>query len=1260
MNKLFTKIATACVGLAMAVGVGVAVGSGSSAPREARAAVPATHGNWTLMTGEAIAAGDIILIATNDGNSYMKETVSSGHFQTNTFSASTPTKTGTCSILVESISGKSTFKLKMTKTGDQYVTEWKAGSGGGQFSSDDTTGWAFEWDSSGKGYDLKYNNTAQYLRSYNNSTFRTYTSKNGAVPMIYKWVDSGYTVTYKAGSGTGTDYPDTGKSGAYSLLDFSDCSFTAPSTYAFSHWSVKIGSASAVDKNPGDSITVDADTTATAQYVLGKELSYNGNGADGGSTNSTYVKSGGTQVVSSCGFTKDGYAFKEWNTASNGTGTKYDPDDEIENFTSDLELYAIWKESTSVTYDFTKISGFSDWGNGYNSHSVEYTLGTVTFSAASKQTSTISDRPVTKGQPVSFVGANITITSVTFECQQWGTKAQTITLHYSTDGGETYTSTGITSDNFTISKSNLPTGTNAVKITFSNSSNQVGISSLTIDYARESNIEVSPSSGTVKTGNTLNISSYVSGTTGTVTYESNNTAVATVSASGVITPVAYGTTTITIGDDTSGTGTFTVTVISLKFSTNNPTSVEKDDSVTIAIEPDSNNGNVTWTVTSGTGSASLSDQSNASVTVTGLTLGTVTLQAQDSSNTISCTLTVTNASSYTYGLGQFYVTVNDGDTVEWWLELGSYSDAPAGNSATALDADATVVSHAWSFVKATGASAGNDHYQITDGTNYLYLTGSNNGVRTQTTVPDSYWLLESSDIDISDGIDCTLKYIGTSRYLAINTTTGVGGDFRCYTSTTAGSTISTITLKPVKTLSGLSISGTQSTTSFKAGSSFVPDQTLIVSATYSYGGTKSFTTAASNVTWTPSPLTAGDDQNVVAHATYRGHEETATSSFTIDVEPAAVDSISITTLPDKRLYYAGELFDITSLVVTGYDDQSQVIGNVTAACSYFVGETELTVGSALPANILGENLTVTVIYDDDDSISDTFTINVYSHATVTTAILTGINQYSTVHVGDITGFGAGSKYNARFEATGVYNNGGFQINTTKTGDGYIKNLASMPGSITKIALTWATALSTNTVDVYFSSSDVASKSDTKVTISGDDTETVTYAELNVASDYKYFYIDLSQIGANVTISHIDVVYKQHEEGVALNFADYYLHMNDISTSDESDTNACRSEGEGALNYYSLAKTAYGGLSEGEKSEFASMTDAVARFKAWATANEETFNEASGTFTKNQETVSALLANITGSTESTAAIVVISVISVAAVGGYFFLRRRKEI
>ena len=72
--------------------------------------------------------------------------------------------------------------------------------------------------------------------------------------------------------------------------------------------------------------------------------------------------------------------------------------------------------------------------------------------------------------------------SVTFTCTQWGEKAQTITLHYSTDGGTNYTSTTITSTNFSISANSLPANTNAVKITFSSTSNQVGIASVSFNY----------------------------------------------------------------------------------------------------------------------------------------------------------------------------------------------------------------------------------------------------------------------------------------------------------------------------------------------------------------------------------------------------------------------------------------------------------------------------------------------------------------------------------------------------------------------------------------------------------------------------------------------------------------------------------------------------------------------------------------------------------------------------------------------------------
>ena len=140
-----------------------------------------------------------------------------------------------------------------------------------------------------------------------------------------------------------------------------------------------------------------------------------------------------------------------------------------------------------VTYDFTSgIEGLSSWGNSYSAHSQTFKDGAIVeFEAASKQTSTITDMPVTKGKYVIFKApANKSIKALTFTCQQWTTKTQTITLHTSTDGGENFSATTTTSSNFILSASNL-TNVNAVKFTFSSSSNQIGIKSLAIVYAAE-------------------------------------------------------------------------------------------------------------------------------------------------------------------------------------------------------------------------------------------------------------------------------------------------------------------------------------------------------------------------------------------------------------------------------------------------------------------------------------------------------------------------------------------------------------------------------------------------------------------------------------------------------------------------------------------------------------------------------------------------------------------------------------------------------
>ena len=138
-----------------------------------------------------------------------------------------------------------------------------------------------------------------------------------------------------------------------------------------------------------------------------------------------------------------------------------------------------------VTFDFTNISGFSSWGSSYGKHTVEYDDATVIFNSANKQSGTITNMPVTKGQPVEIKAKNgATMKAVKFTCKQWTTKKQTITLYYSINGGTSYTKIGDPSTNFSIEHTDLPAGTNAVKITFDSSSNQIGIQQADVTFLK--------------------------------------------------------------------------------------------------------------------------------------------------------------------------------------------------------------------------------------------------------------------------------------------------------------------------------------------------------------------------------------------------------------------------------------------------------------------------------------------------------------------------------------------------------------------------------------------------------------------------------------------------------------------------------------------------------------------------------------------------------------------------------------------------------
>lgn len=142
-----------------------------------------------------------------------------------------------------------------------------------------------------------------------------------------------------------------------------------------------------------------------------------------------------------------------------------------------------------VTYEFNKMSGFESWTAGRyvkREDATTYPDAKLVLENASKQSQTITNYPVTKGQPVEVIMTDgSTLDSVEFTFAQWGSKAQTATLHYSTDGGTTYTSTGVTSTTFAIPTTEVAEGTNAVKVTFSSSSNQVGIVSCKVVKHRD-------------------------------------------------------------------------------------------------------------------------------------------------------------------------------------------------------------------------------------------------------------------------------------------------------------------------------------------------------------------------------------------------------------------------------------------------------------------------------------------------------------------------------------------------------------------------------------------------------------------------------------------------------------------------------------------------------------------------------------------------------------------------------------------------------
>lgn len=126
-------------------------------------------------------------------------------------------------------------------------------------------------------------------------------------------------------------------------------------TFTWNNWTTSDGEEYTKTKNykftmPAGNLILTAKGTRKVNTYT---IKYDGNGATGGTTVDSTHTYDLEQSLTTNGYTRTGYAFKEWNTNPDGTGTSYTDEAQIKNITSEngitITLYAQWVDNISPT-----------------------------------------------------------------------------------------------------------------------------------------------------------------------------------------------------------------------------------------------------------------------------------------------------------------------------------------------------------------------------------------------------------------------------------------------------------------------------------------------------------------------------------------------------------------------------------------------------------------------------------------------------------------------------------------------------------------------------------------------------------------------------------------------------------------------------------------------------------------------------------------------------------------------------------------------
>lgn len=761
---------------------------------------------------------------------------------------------------------------------------------------------------------------------------------------------------------------------------------------------------------------------------------------------------------------------------------------------------------------------------------------------------------------------------------------------------------------------------------------------LTTTTVSVTGVSLNKNSTTIVLGNTETLTATISpngATDSSVSWSSSDESVATVSSAGVVTAVAAGSCTITVTTtDGSYTDTCAVTVTSGSVAVTgvslnkNSTSlvIGNTETLTATVSPnDATDSSVSWS-SSNTNVATVSSAGVVTAVAKGST--TITVTTTDGGYTDTCAVTVTAPSSVTFTAGTDIGT-SGGQNADSITKSGITFSGTKMATTTAeyrLYASSTVT-----FTSTIGKMSS---IQFTKNGSYSYSLISVNDDNGEYNSSTGLWEGEATSVSFT-----------------------LSAQFRA-------DAIQVNIASPVVTLNKASVNVE------KDG-----EDTSVVATAKFFSGTPT--------------ITASTESGLIAVEYTSGHleilagsttgEATVTITATYSTEVANVNlivyvieaSVPVTNIAVSKAHnndlYIGQTVQLTATVTP----DNATDGTVTWSSSSDSVATVNSTGLVTAAGV--GSVTITATANDGSGVYGTASVTVVAFPTFTEVTSTDelFNGMTVV---------IASKAGTNLLSTTQNSNNRGTVSST------INNSVITPSALGFAELTLGIEEMDNGTIVYsfydpansgylyaanssnnYMRTEATLDNNGRFSLSIEDGEATLLAQGTYTHNYVRFnstlfscYVEGSSTGTAVSLfaktGQTVTDAQKIETFIAKN-----MKMNSYDKGGDEGSTA----GDGSCTtYYATAKAAFNSntlMSDSARSTFCSdgtYSAAYNRLRDWATANEDSFNKTTHVLEASR-TDFASSNNVTSNSSSATAAIIVSVLGFTAIGGYFFLRRRKE-